>query len=263
MAAGADRMPGPNREALLGLAWTLVRTDFKVRYHGTIGGFVWALLKPLAMFALLLGVFSFVFGADPDYRLNLIIGLFLYEFFGDATKTGLASLATRGFLLTRAKCPAWILVLTSLANAVLTLAVFSVIIVIFLVASGRPPSLVALVQYAAYTGAFIVIVAGFSLAASVVFLRYRDLNQVWDVAAHAGFFLAPVVYPLGILPEWLHAYLYIWPPTPVIEFARAVLVRGDVPTLTAHLYLVGAAVLSLGVGTLVHRRYGPRAAEYL
>ena len=60
----------------LGLIWTLVRTDFKVRYHGTLGGFAWALAKPLAMFALLMGVFSFVFGSDPDYRLNLIIGRF-------------------------------------------------------------------------------------------------------------------------------------------------------------------------------------------
>ena len=38
-----------------GLVWTLVRTDFKTRYHGTIGGFVWALLKPLTMFLVLHG----------------------------------------------------------------------------------------------------------------------------------------------------------------------------------------------------------------
>ena len=36
------------RRAFAGLIWTLVRTDFKARYHGTLGGFVWALLKPAA-----------------------------------------------------------------------------------------------------------------------------------------------------------------------------------------------------------------------
>ena len=36
----------------------------------------------------------------------------------------------------------------------------------------------------------------------------------------AGFFLAPIIYPLGILPERFHFYLYLWPPTPVIEFSR-------------------------------------------
>jgi len=44
-----------------GLAWTLVRADFKARYHGTVSGFVWALLKPAGIFVVLMGVFSFIF----------------------------------------------------------------------------------------------------------------------------------------------------------------------------------------------------------
>ncbi len=261
-AVGAERS-GSRLAVHAGLIWTLVRTDFKVRYHGSLGGFVWALLKPLAMFVLLLAVFSFVFGADPDYRLNLIIGLFLYDFFVESTKTGLASLPARGFLLTRARCPAWILVLTSMANACITLVVFSGIILGFLLASGRPPSLQAVAAYGGYAAALAAIVAGFSLAASVLFLRYRDLNQVWEVASQAGFFVAPIIYPIGILPERVHAYLYVWPPTPVIEFSRDVLVRGTMPTAAGHFFLGGAALASLVVGTLLFRRLGPRAAEYL
>src|SRR2546427_656361 len=130
--------------ARAGLVWTLVRTDFKARYHGSLGGFVWALL------------------------------LFL-----------------------------------------------------------------------AYCVALVAIVVGFSLSTSVLFLRYRDLNQVWDVAVQAGFFVAPIIYPLGIIPERFHIYLYLWPPTPVIEFSRAVLVTGAVPTATAHLCLAIAAVACL------------------
>src|SRR5262249_33475178 len=64
-----------------GLVWTLIRTDFKVRYHGTWGGFIWALAKPLTMFVSLMAVFSFLFASDPTYKLNLIIGLFLWDFF--------------------------------------------------------------------------------------------------------------------------------------------------------------------------------------
>ena len=165
----------------LGLTWTLVRTDFKVRYHGTLGGFVWALVKPLVMFALLMGVFSFVFGSDPDYRLNLIIGLFLWDFFGEGTKAGLVALHSRGFLRTKARCPSWILVVTSISNSAITLAVFSVIILLFLLAAGRPPTLEAIGLYVAYATALVGIVIGFSLGGSVLFLRYRDLNQVWEV----------------------------------------------------------------------------------
>ena len=62
----------------------------------------------------------------------------------------------------------------------------------------------------------------------------------------AGFFLAPIIYPLEILPERFHFYLYVWPPTPIIEFSRAVLVRGVMPTPTGHLYLAVDAVVLPG-----------------
>jgi ABC-type polysaccharide/polyol phosphate export permease len=75
--------------------WTLVRTDFKARHHGTLSGFAWALLKPLAMFTVLTAVFSLVFSTEGNYRLDLVVGLFLWDFFSEGTKTGLtACLAT-------------------------------------------------------------------------------------------------------------------------------------------------------------------------
>ena len=87
--AGSRALTASARHALAaraGLVWTLVRTDFKARYHGTLGGFVWALLKPLAMFVVLMSVFSFLF-PDPGYKLNLIVGLFLWDFFAEGTKS--------------------------------------------------------------------------------------------------------------------------------------------------------------------------------
>ena len=58
------------------------------------------------MFVVLMAVFSFLFASDPTYKLNLIIGLFLWDFFAEATKTGLTSLQAKGFLLTKARCQA-------------------------------------------------------------------------------------------------------------------------------------------------------------
>jgi lipopolysaccharide transport system permease protein len=195
--------------------------------------------------------------------LNLIVGLFLWDFFAEATKTGLTSLHARGYLLTKARCPSWILVVTSLSNAVITLIVFDVIIVIFLALAGHPPDARAIALFASYGCALLMIVIGFSLATSVLFLRYRDLNQVWDVVSQAGFFLSPIIYPIGIIPERFHFYLYVWPPTPIIEFSRAVLVQGVAPTRTAHVYLAIDGVLILVLGMLTFRRFAPRAAEYL
>jgi homopolymeric O-antigen transport system permease protein len=247
----------------LGLVWTLVRTDFKARYHGTLGGFVWALLKPVSMFVVLTAVFSVLFAKNPDYKLDLIVGLFLWDFFVEGTKTGLASLHARGYLLTKARVPSSILVVTSISNALITLAVFDVVIVAFLSAAGHPPTVRALAAFGGYCVALVLMVVGFALASSVLFLRYRDLNQVWEVVVQAGFFLAPIIYPLDILPERYHFYLYIWPPTPVIEFSRSVLVNGVIPTTTGHVYLLIDAALCMLCGMWIFQRLSPRAAEYV
>jgi len=247
-----------------GLVWTLVRTDFKTRYHGTFGGFLWALLKPAAMFAVLLGVFSFLFADVPRYSLNLIVGLFLWDYFSESTKTGLISLHQKGYLLTKARFPAWVLVVSSVSNALITSLVFSLVTLLYLAASGNQLLTWAKVGwFVLYLVGLVLITMGFSLAASVLFLRYRDLNQVWDVVLQAGFFVAPIIYPLSIIPERLHIYLYLWPPTPVIQFARAVLVEGTVPTTRAHLLLAGGVAASLLVGSAVYHYFSPRAAEYL
>jgi lipopolysaccharide transport system permease protein len=246
-----------------GLVWTLVRTDFKARYHGTASGFVWALLKPATMFAVLVAVFSLVFASEPTYKLDLIIGLFLWDFFADATRTGMTSLSAKSFLLTKAKLPRWIVVVTSMANAVLTLLVFAVVTSLFIAASGRAPGPEAFAAFGVYLLALTLMVVGLSLASSVLFLRYRDLNQVWDMATQAGFFLAPIIYPLGVIPERFHLWLFLWPPTPVIEFARAALVDGTLPTPRGHACLALMVALVLGAGAFIYARYAPRAAEYL
>jgi len=256
---------GPGGHAhIASLIWTLIRTDFKVRYHGTIGGFVWALLKPVSMFLVLLAVFSFIFApTDPNYRSNLILGLFLWQFFAEGTSVGLVSLFAKGYLVTKTRFPRWIVVATSTSNAVITLLVCTAAILLYLAWGGRFPSTSRLLLFILYEIEMWMIVLGFSLSMSVLYPRYRDLNHLWDAISQAGFFVAPIVYPIQILPEGLHPYLYLWPPTPVIEFAKRVLIQGTTPTLEANLLLLAATLSILAVGVVVFQRHMPRAAEHL
>jgi len=260
--AGATSTAAPHAD-LRGLIWTLIRTDFKARYHGTLSGFLWALLKPLMMFLVLTAVFSFVFTSTPAYRMNLLIGLFLWEFFAEGTKIGMTSLHAKGFLLTKARFPSWVLVVASISNPLITIAVFATAVTVFLTASAGafPPALIAL--FGVYIVAMGIIIVGISLAGSVLFLRYRDLNQVWDVVTQAGFFCCPIIYPLGVIPERFHFYMYLWPPTAVIEFSRAVLIERQKPTLTGHFDLALVAFTVLGVGIWIYRRYVRKVAEYV
>jgi len=248
---------------MAGLLWTLVRTDFKVRYHGTVAGFVWALLKPTAMFVVLMSVFSFIFAGSPDYKLRLVLGLFLWDFFAEGTKVGLVSLHAKGYLLAKTVFPRWILVASSASNPTVTLLTFSTAFLIAMAVAGRAPGPWAVALYLVYVLALLLIVQGFALATSVLFLRYRDLNQVWEVLTQAGFFIAPVIYPLDIMPERFHRYLYLWPPTAIIQFARMALLEGVVPSARAHLLLATLAGVSFLTGVLVFRRLAPGAAEHL
>jgi lipopolysaccharide transport system permease protein len=247
---------------LPGLIWTLIRTDFKTRYHGTFGGYLWALAKPVTMFVVLFGVFSFIF-ADSDYPLYLVTGLFLWDFFAETTKTGLGSLHAKSFLLTKASFPTWVVPVISASNALVTLTLFVVVVTSYIAIFRHPLGPLALLLFVAYLLAYLAIVTGFSLGASVLFLRYRDLNQVWELTLQAGFFIAPVIYPLDIIPEKYHFYLYLWPPTPVIQFTRSVLVEGVVPSARAHALLAGVALFVLATGIALYRRHAPRAIEEL
>ena len=51
----------------------LVKTDFKLRYQGSVLGYLWAVLRPLLMFAILYLVFAKLlrFGDDIDFSLRI------------------------------------------------------------------------------------------------------------------------------------------------------------------------------------------------
>ena len=219
-------------------------------------------MKPLAMFTVLFSVFSFLF-KDQMYMFRLMLGLLIWDFFQEGTRVGLESLRSKSFLLTKAVFPRSIVVVTAMSNAFITMTVFASAFVLVGSLSGHAPSLIGGLLFVWYVVQMIFIVIGFSLAASVLFLRFRDLNQVWDVVLQAGFFFAPIIYPLNILPERLHVYLYLWPVTSIIQFSRMVLIDHQIPSALGHVILFVSTVLSFTIGALVFRRMVPRAVEQL
>jgi lipopolysaccharide transport system permease protein len=242
--------------------WTLIRIDFKIRYHGALGGFAWALAKPVVMFVVLFWVFRFLFPGRV-YRYDLLVGILLWNFFSEGTSNGLESLYRKGFLVTKAAFPRWIVVVTSLVNALLTLVIYAIALIIVVAVTKGLPSFGCLLLFLAYMLLYVVIVLGISLGSCVLFLKYRDLNQIWDVALQAGFFLAPIMYPIGMLPERYHFWLHLWPATPIIQFSRQALIDGAMPSAKANLFLVAMAAGILVSGIVVFRRFVASALESL
>ena len=82
--------------------------EFKLKYAGSALGYVWSVVKPLALFTMLYVVFGHVFklgSISHYYPLSLLIGIVLFNFFSDATSIGMSSLVTRESLLRKLSFP--------------------------------------------------------------------------------------------------------------------------------------------------------------
>ncbi|MGB4795858.1 MAG: ABC transporter permease, partial [Candidatus Saccharimonadales bacterium] len=114
----------------------LVRTDFKLRYQGSVLGYAWSLLRPLMMFAILYVVFvKFLkIGGDvPHYPIYLLLGIVLWTFFSDMTTQSLGSIVGRGDLIRKIKIPRWMIVLSSSINALINLGLNLLVIAFFMI----------------------------------------------------------------------------------------------------------------------------------
>lgn len=62
----------------------MVKTDFKLRYQGSLIGHLWSILKPLMLFTIMYLVFVRFLRFDdgtPHYAIGLLIGMVTWNFF--------------------------------------------------------------------------------------------------------------------------------------------------------------------------------------
>ena len=67
---------------------TLARTEFKLRYFGSVLGYVWSLMRPLLFFGVLYVFFTQILKVGngvPHYGVYLLTGIVLWNYFGEAT----------------------------------------------------------------------------------------------------------------------------------------------------------------------------------
>lgn len=179
----------------------LVRTDFKLRYQGSVLGYAWSLLKPLLMFAILYVVFVHFLkiGSNiPHYPIYLLLGIVLWNFFAEMTGQSLISVVGRGDLIRKINIPRWMIVASASISAVINLCLNLIIVGIFMALNQvdlswrivlLPISLVELYVFA----------LGVSLFLAAAFVKFRDLSNVWDVFLQAGFYVTPIFYPLSMI----------------------------------------------------------------
>jgi ABC-2 type transport system permease protein len=179
----------------------LTKTDFKLRYQGSILGYLWALLRPLMMFAILYIVFSKLLriGNDiPHYPVYLLCGTTLWSFFTECTSQGIQSIIVRGELLRKISFPKYIVVVSSQLTAVINLLINLVVVIIFALINGVAPSW-------SWFLAIPFILELYLLSLGIAFLlgsinvKYRDITSIWDVIVQALFYAVPIIYPISMV----------------------------------------------------------------
>lgn len=203
--------------------------DYKLKYSGSALGYVWSVTKPLALFTMLYVVFAKLFklGQISDYYpLALLIGIVLYTFFADATTLGMSSIVARETLLRKLSFPRLVIPTSTTLAAAITFCVNLVVVGAFIAWNQilPRPNWVLLVPLLLE---FYVFILGVSLILATLFVRFRDIGQIWELATTLILYATPIIYPVGFLPEWAREIAFLNPITQILQDIRSIVLYQD------------------------------------
>jgi ABC-2 type transport system permease protein len=181
----------------------LVRTDFKLRYQGSVLGYAWSLLRPLMLFLILYIVFvKFLrLGASiPHYPVYLLLGIVIWNFFLEMTTQSLGSIVGRGDLIRKIRIPRWMIVFSSSISALINFFLNLLVVGFFIIINHVEFSWLVLLLPLIFLEVYLFAL-GCSLFLSALFVKFRDINYIWEVILQAGFYLTPILYPLSLIPN--------------------------------------------------------------
>lgn len=181
----------------------LTKTDFKLRYQGSVLGYLWALLRPLLMFAILYIVFAKLLkiGNDiPHYPVYLLCGITMWSFFTECTSQGIQAIVNRGDLLRKISFPKYIVVVSATLTAVINMLINLVVIIVFALINGVTPSFSWLLVIPAIFELYLLSL-GVAFLLGSINVKYRDITSIWDVLIQALFYAVPIIYPLSLVAD--------------------------------------------------------------
>lgn len=211
----------------------LVKTDFKLRYQGSVLGYTWSLLRPLFLFVILYVVFTrfLRLGSDvPNYPVYLLLGIVLWNYFIEITTGNIAAIVSKGDLIRKINFPKYVIVLAGCVSAMINLVLNFIVIAIFMVIAGvdiRVDAVWAMILL----GELTLFALGIAFLLSALFVRYRDISYVWEVMMQAAFYATPIIYPLALIPEKAQKIVLLNPLAQIIQDVRNVLVTPQTVTL--------------------------------
>lgn len=214
----------------------LVATDFKLRYQGSVLGYLWSLVRPLFLFGILLLVFGYMLkiGSNiPHYPIYLLLGIVLWNFFIESTNSALQSIVGRGDLIRKLNFPKYIIVVSGTISALINLGISLIVVGLFMLFARIELRPVALLLPLIIAELYIFSLSlGFFLSA--FFVKYRDIGYVWELLLQAAFYATPIIYPLSFVEhksQLIAKLMLLNPMAQIVQDSRYILVSPQTDTL--------------------------------
>jgi ABC-2 type transport system permease protein len=270
-------VPGPSAygggaRRFFSLLWLIATTDFKLTFFGTVLGYLWSLMRPLLLFAVLYVVFSQVFriGGDiPHYAVLLLFNLMLFNFFIEATNQSVDSVLKQENIVRKMQFPRMVIPLSVVLTSAFNLCLNLIVVFVFILATGVEPMWTWLLL-PVILAVLVMLTAAVAMSLSALYPRYRDVGQIWAVLSTVLFYASPVLYPAEFIPEDFRFALLLNPFAPLLEQAQRWIIDPTAPTVIENAgswygwlgpSLVFVAVCAFGVW--IFNRQAPRIAEEL
>lgn len=263
---------GGGRHRFFELLWLMSVTEFKKTFFGTALGYLWSLVRPLLLFAVLLLVFTQVFKLGdevPHYEVLLLFNIVVFGFFQEGTGGAVGSVLLQEGIVRKTQFPRLVIPLAVVLTALFTLGLNMILVFVFMLVFGVTPMWTWLLLPVILIP-LLVLICALAMLLSALNVRFRDVAIIWVVLATALNYGTPIIYPLNIVPEGLKHALMANPLTPIFQQAHVWMIDphaegvvtaagGPLPLVIAGLIYVTVCVL----GVWVFSREAPRIAEQL
>lgn len=207
-----------------------VARDLKNKYKRSVLGYLWTMLHPLGMMAVLAIVFSQIMRLNvKDYAAFLLVTLLPWNFFSSTLLMSLNSIRANARLIGQVPVPKYIFILSIASSNFINYLLALVPLSIILLVSGQSIHwTVLLFPIVVLPLLFITIGLSLILASSNVF--FDDTFHLSEVAIQALYFLSPVLYGREHLPPELARILVaVNPLFCQMEFLRDIFYFGRIP----------------------------------
>jgi ABC-2 type transport system permease protein len=178
----------------ISIIWTIGWSDFLLKYHGSVLGYLWSLVSPVVKFLVILHVFRPLVGDSiAMYPMYLFLGIIMWEHFSYTTSGCMNMLFEKAEVIQRVPFPRLLLVLIVGWTQAIVFATY--LIVFFLFALVYQVPLDASSVYMLLIVVQMTLLAlGIGMILSAWSLKYRDIGHLWAVGLQVLFWLTPIVY---------------------------------------------------------------------